>query len=105
MLPKTFDWWYENVSDYLTETEAKNMSKEVLDEISLFLDKKEFRNKNIVYLRGKCRALAFPVLFHKFDRLLKRRLEDNYIDEWNIIKEISNRTSNLKENFHLEKAV
>lgn len=104
MLPNSFDWWYENVNDFLTENEARHMSQEVFDEINIFLDKKEYRNRSIIYLRGKCRALSFPVLFHKFDRLLKRRLEDNYIDEWTIITEISQRTKNLENNFPEEQS-
>ncbi|MCM8540935.1 MAG: hypothetical protein NE328_11725 [Lentisphaeraceae bacterium] len=104
MLPKTFDWWYENVSDFLTEREAKDLSKEALDEICIFLDKKEYKSENIIYLRGKCRSLAFPVLFHKFDKLLQLRLQRNHFDEWTILKDISQRTSKLKHNFDMHKA-
>ncbi|MCM8527813.1 MAG: hypothetical protein NE327_14930 [Lentisphaeraceae bacterium] len=104
MLPKTFDWWYENVSDFLTENEAKDLSKETLDEICIFLDNKEYKAKNIIYLRGKCRTLSFPVLFHKFDKLLQLRLQKNHLDEWSLINDISERTCSLKENFDQYKA-
>ncbi|MCM8536968.1 MAG: hypothetical protein NE334_13605 [Lentisphaeraceae bacterium] len=99
MLPSTFEWWYENVSDILTEQEAKKLSQETLNDISLFIDDEDYKYRTVIHLRGKCRALSFPVLYHKFDRLVKFHRHDLNINKHSIIEDISERTDDLKENF------
>lgn len=83
----------------MTVNEAQGHGLEVLDEVCQFLDSKELKDDKIYYLRKRCRALSFPILYHKFDDLVKLKQKDNYIDEWCILKDISLRAQNLKSDF------
>ena len=94
-----FNWWYRNVSKYLTRKEAIEIGREALGEMGQFLNKRDYKVDKIIYLRHRCWALSFPILHKKFDELLSAKQRMNFTEIRPAISDIEQRVKALNNDF------
>jgi hypothetical protein len=94
-----FNWWYRNVSRFLTREDALSVSHELLDDICDFLDHRKYNITKAIKLRDRCSMLFFPLLQNQLSELIKNTNSEGHISTRSPVERMEKRVQELVGDF------